>query len=312
MKRVNGFIDINLYFKELGESESTLEEKGLVRKSDYFNEHQYWITLEGKEYYFKQTNAYYRELLCSQLAKMLDIEALDYDLATYNGYIGVISESYRKEGNIYVSGHHILANYYNKDLDTVNEMGLEQINWEKDAEAPYYFHMNNLMTIWQALEVYYPYADISYLLDKIINQFIFAILTEQIDKGAQNWEIEESFDNVDVVPLYDNEGAYFGLKDEYGLSMAMSTDYRDYDATIIEVLRNFLNTSSNEYVELFLNKFNTLDEEMLEKALKNIEIKTGIEIPEKEKSNIYSNFIKHQMKIENLLNELGLLNNIKR
>jgi len=269
--------------------------------------HHRWISINGREFYFKAMFVPgYSELICSELAKMLGLDAVEYDLAILENHKGVISRSYQKPGCEYITGHELLRTYYTMNYDTVNNMGLSDIEWENGAEQPWYFHMNNLMTIWQALEFNFPDADIKPVMNKIVDKFIFMILTEQYDQGAQNWEVEINRDKIDLVPIYDNESGFSGVNEEYGMVMSFSTDFSDTQGFIAEVLKRFLKISSDEYINRFIEMFNAMDENMFNKAIANVEKKIGVKIPSSNLEEIKENYLKNRTKIMNVLEELNL------
>jgi len=304
MERNNGFLDLNKYFNKFTEKE--IAENFLIIPSNWGINH-YWMVINGESYYFKPTNAPYNELICYEIAKLFNMDAVSCDLASYNDRTGVISKDYRKDNCKYIPGYKLLEYYYNDQKHIVNEMGLENINWKDNYEGPFYIHMNNLETIWQALEYLYYKRDkeqINKCFLKIINQFMFAILTCQYDKGAQNWELEDDGKNIEIVPIFDNEGSYSDI--DY-LS-AMSTGFEDVDNTIPKVLERFLKISSSEFIDLFLKYYNLLTEEKMYEIFKTIETKTGTLIPVEVTNEIISNFNLNRKNIEEVLDKLKIEN----
>ena len=70
-----------------------------------------WLisTEEGNEtkYLFKYDSINYElysELIASELAKQIGLEAANYDLATLNGINGLLTQSFLRQGDILVSG----------------------------------------------------------------------------------------------------------------------------------------------------------------------------------------------------------------
>lgn len=303
MKRTNGYIDLDSYYEDLDKKKLDT----LIKPSDYSDEH-FWLTIDEEDYYFKATNFPYNELVCYEIAKLLGMDALEYDLAKFKNFYGVISKNYKKPGYKYIPGYDILKKYYDHNKEIVEKMGLSKINWQEDYESPCYIHMNNLETIWTALEYSYPCFDISPSFLKIVNQFIFIILTAQEDKGSQNWEAEESENSIDIVNIFDNESAYLG----YDCEVAMSTNFDDACHKLMDVLKTFLNLSSQEFVNLFLEKYNLLSEEAFLNILDIVEVKTGVNIPESEKTRLISNFKNNRENIKIVLEELKIDNNLGR
>ena len=111
MRRISGFLDLNDYFRNATISDEDIKEGA--------NDIDYWLKINGEEYYFKMTRNPYVELICYEIARFLGINATPYDLAIFNNYRGVISKSYRKEDCAYISGMRILRQYLKLD-DNIN------------------------------------------------------------------------------------------------------------------------------------------------------------------------------------------------
>ena len=83
--------------------------------------------LKGKRYYFKElknTNRCYNELVGYELAKDFGMEAVPYDIASYDGFIGYLSEDYMKPG------YSCLDDLYDKyfEHDTRNRCNLDDVS----------------------------------------------------------------------------------------------------------------------------------------------------------------------------------------
>lgn len=296
MNRVNGFLFLDDYYLDK------------VEDSSYAPSHK-WLTIDGERYYFKYTNSPYSEMIAYEIAKLLDIEAIEYDLAIYDGYAGVISKDYRQNDCKYIPGYMICLEYFMKNLDTMKQMGLEKVTICDEYNEPYTFESNNLENIWQALEFKYkdyPREEVLKVMYKIVEQFIFTLLTASPDKGSQNWDVIEKAHSLDLVPLYDNEGIY----EFSNVSMGMSVGFEDNNFDVKKVIEKFLKISSSEYIEMFLDKYYKLKEFGMENILKIIEEKTEYEILFKD--SYINEFNNHMKLIEGILNKLGIKNNIRR
>lgn len=310
MVRKDGYLDLDLYFKDLKEKENLtnddLVSKGLIQKiddSDYY----YWLKIDNKDYMFKATSFKpINELICYELASIMGIEAIPYDLAIYDDKFGVISENYEKNNCKYVSGTMILKNYYRNEEKTLIEMGFDKE--ESDNEKiPYHVQMNNLEVIWQALEYKYPNYDISKCMEKLVLQFIFVILSGQVDKSAHNWEIEEYEDHIDLVPLFDNTLSFYNILEEG----EMSVSFEDVGKTLKDNLIYFLQVSSKEYINLFLEKYSLLTEENMIEIFKKIEQKIECEISNSTKQKLLYDLKLNKNIIDEVLNELNIDNNLR-
>jgi len=309
MKRIDGFIDILSYYEDFCiEHEicsfpvfETLKELKLAKQSSYAIE-QYWFKINNEKYYFKRTNYPYHELIGSEIAKLLGIKAVEYDLAMYAYTKGVISLNYKKRGYKYYSGYELLRSYLLKNKDELLKVGYEELN-RYDVDR-----LNNLEIIWQMLEVKFPevsHESLVKTLMGIIEQFIFMILTNQYDKGAQNWELELKDNKLDVVPLFDMED----ILSETDENTSMFTGVSDIYCNISAILRQFFVKSSQEFIDLFLEKYNLLTEESFLEAIKKVENKINSPIPHDVKTELINNFKLHRQRLKTVINDLGLKNN---
>lgn len=291
MRRVNGFLCLE-------------DELELSDNTDFFY-------INNKEYYFKPTSLAYNELVCSEIANLLNVNCVQYDLAILNRKEGVISESYRKENATYIQGCDILEKFWVDNKEFVNEMGLRNFDWKKNWVGPNYIHMNNLEIIWPcfySLYKKYPEEQIQKCINDLILQFIFMILTCQHDRGAHQWELEETPETISIVPMYDNEASF----PDSEIWTGMSTGFGDCEQSPSVVLKEFLTISSSEYVNLFLEKFNLLTEDAFIKAIHLVENKISAAIPLNDKDKLITNFRRNRSNIEKILEELNLMDKMGR
>lgn len=292
MRRVDGFLDLSN------------EEK--VRHIKYYGD---ILLINGKEYFYKFSETPYNEVICSELANILAINCVQYDLAYYEKK-GVVSENYKKPGAKYINGSKLLEKFYYKDRKFLNEMGLNKFEWE-NYEGPNYYHMNNLEIIWSCLDTLYkdyPKEQRQKCLVDLIMQFIFMILTAQYDRGSYQWELEITDDTISVVPMFDNE-ASFSVVDVW---TGMSTNFNDFHGEPAEVLEEFLSISSREFIDLFLEKYNILTEEKFIEILNLVEKKIQCEIPIGVKAEVIAGFVINRKRLEKVLQKLNIDNNIGR
>ena len=299
MERVNGYLDLDKYYKELGNT------KGLIFGiEDELS--QYWLTIEGEKYYFKESDHPLNEIVCYELAKIMGIPAVPYDLAIFKDNYGVISKSYIKENCEYIPGYEILKKYFRDKLDILIEMGFDVeaavINRYGGSSSPYHVQMNNLEIIWEALAYYFPGKDVSKCMKKIVEQFIFAILTGQIDMSAHNWEVEVSVNGIEAVDNYDNEDSFCSLATESEIAVAMHKG----KASLKYVLKDFLRISSKEYIDLFLEKYSLLTEENLIKVFNVVENDYKIEMSNSQKQRILECIRKNKIDIDDALEQCGI------
>ena len=309
MKRNNGYLDLNAYFKEVkdrnGWPNYMLLAKGIIEQSTY-DDRQYWVEINGEKYYFKPSNFPFDELLGFYIAEFLGLNATPYDLAEmenmeHKTVKGVISKSYKKKDAKYLKFYELLEEYYKNDSETINNMGLSD-DWQKYYEGPYYMDMSNLEIIWQALEFRYKNrkeVNIAALMDNIVDNYIFSILTRANDKGPQNWEIEESSEGVNICPIADNELIFYDT-----VTMTYSVDFNDIEKDIKESVKRFLMFSTDKHLKQFLRLFRTFNFDTLLLIIKKVEEQIGISIPDEVKSRYITNFKLNQREISDAINEV--------
>lgn len=309
MQRENGFLNLDKYFEKL-KRENNLSDIDMflddyVVLSDYHNG-QFWLKINDEHFYFKNTQDLYEELIVSECARYLGIPAVTYDLAIFERNEGVISKSYQKDNCEYVSGLQILANYVN---DRNNRVYLEQMGYSydelmqlrKELKAEY---INTLEMIWQALEYRYKnsklkinYENIMY---NLISQFCLNILIGQHDGFPQNWEIEESKYEVNLVPYFDGGWAFRNFRNELPYQ-SMSVSSRDKGANNFQILETFLNVSSQEFISTFMLQFDKLNEEAFERIMEQVEARIEKKIPSGTKQRILNSFVDNRNAILEVL-----------
>ena len=290
------------------------------------NDEQYWVYIDDEEYYFKPTvfdmgnefvNFAYKELVGYQAAKFLGIDACYTDLAVINGNKGIISKSLRKEGINLVSGNEILGDYIADNFDIVKDMGMgselaSQTEKYGLGDTTRYFsamYINNLEMIWQALE--YRYKDkinIKSIMHQFVLMYMFTIILGDADKHPGNWFILENGENIKLAPLFDNGNILIGYEEGYDIDkikMNFSTNFKDYEVNLVQTLKVFLETSGEEYFDLFVNIFDKMLMNF-DAILDMVEKQIGVEIPEYEKEKIIVAFNKNSEKITEIIDSFKI------
>lgn len=113
--------------------------------------------------------------------------------------IGITKKIYN---NIYLTQVEEMFEY----LDSFNDIYNKDFTEMKNG----IIKSNNLYDIWSVLDIYSKINNVNLnvqeTMDKLINMFIFDIITSQGDRHAENWSIIKNNKNNSVVlcPLYDN------------------------------------------------------------------------------------------------------------
>lgn len=292
MKRKDEFIDVDKMLQEIGITDTSIDNLKKNNKVKFiehlklFNENIHFsFTHNGITYYFKYDEDInpYNELVAEELAKDFNIPHIKYDLAIYNSKKGVISTDFKEENINYIKGEDILSGFYIPDDDI-------EIH-------------NNLEEIWATLEYRYKNhpnkTDITKkLMKRIVDIFMFDIITCQCDRHPNNWQIMESVDDVDVVPIFDNERIISYI---YENNVCLTMEEKS-SGNLYKNLHVFLNVSSEEYYNLIKDKMWIISGENLTSVFKRIEDKTGYPMSLEEKNDYLDAYEIHREKLQRVLN----------
>ncbi len=299
MYREEGFINVDKMLHDIGVEDTDimcLKYESSIKHLFMKNSGKFMIHFDygGVNYFYKynQNTIPYNELIAAELAEDFGIDCVSYDLAVLNGKRGVISANYKKENAHYFSGSDLLYDVYD-DID---------VDLEK---------YNNLGSIWEALEVKYEtYSNkreiVYHLMQQIVNMFIFDIISCQYDRHSDNWEIVEDNDNINLAPIYDNEGILATSGKNSFVAMTMDENRHDI---LWKVLKKFQNISSEEFSNIIKEKLWIISEENLNRIFQRVEEKTGIEIPSVFKRYYLEEYQKHKNRLEKVL---GIEENIRK
>ena len=288
----------------------------IKKKSKFISRNVYEIN--GEKYYCKvryTPENVINEFVAYKLAKEVDIDVVEPFKFLKKDKIVLVSKNYVPRGFLAINGSDIMEKYLvylmnNKliSIDEYNKLSADNINNLSDIWNALEYHMNNA----------YKKVDkdiINNIMFELVKRFSFDILTLQTDRGSVNWEILESgnISEFRLAPLFDNEYAFLGnsetnfLKSRSSLIVGTTADESN-DKTIKEVLVEFLNTSSSEFVSIFVNIFNKLDisrfNEIVDEVSKeNSDISSILYI--NKIKQIYEN---NYNEIKEILKELNLIN----
>lgn len=216
----------------------------------------------------------YNELIAGEIADDLQIPHVDYDLAIIGGFEGLISKNFQQENVRYISGKDFLTK--NRPLGKIENIA----------------NLNNLEEIWIALENHYNQnpkyqSTISEVMRKIVNMFIFDIITGQVDRGDSNWWLMEYPDGkLDLQPLFDNIRIlvlHHRLATERypEVTKILLTINQETGRFCEDNLEEFLKVSDKEFSQILFNSLWTISPENLQKIFARIENKTGYPMPNK-------------------------------
>lgn len=215
----------------------------------------------------------YNELVVGEIADDLLIPHVDYALATISDFEGLISKNFQQDNVKYISGKEFLMN--NHPLGKTENIA----------------NLNNLEEIWIALENHYNLnpkyqSTISEVMKKIVNMFIFDIITGQVDRGDSNWWlIEYPNGTLDLQPLFDNIRIlvlHHQLATERypEVSKILLTVNQETSRFFEDNLEEFLKVSDKVFNHILFNSLWTISPENLQKIFTRIENKTGYPMPD--------------------------------
>lgn len=215
----------------------------------------------------------YNELMACEIADDLFIPHINYDLASICGFKGLISKDFRQNGVHYISGEEFLIN--NHPLGKKEEI----------------YSLNNLEDIWIALEEHYDrnpdYQNIVIkVMQKVVNMFIFDIMTGQVDGDATNWWLKKYPNGeLDLNPLFDNVRIlilHHRLAPERypQVSKMLLRVNRDIVRYFGDNLEEFLKFSENEFIQKLSNSLWAISSENLQKIFTRIDEKIEYPMPD--------------------------------
>lgn len=252
----------------------------------------------GEIYFYKDKNCSkispYNELVAEELAKDFGIPCVSYDLAALGkNRVGNISKNYKQDNVNYIEGTELLGltHYYDSDLQ--NDL--------IDRIKPF---RNILEDIWDGLEIrYHDYPDqrkiIDGLMKKIVDIYLFDILTCQVDRHDKNWQIIESSEFIDIAPLFDNERILNATEMFAEVSLGIDSVWEN----LWESIQKFQEVSSEEFTDIIKDKLWIISEENLYKVFERIEKKTEYPMPEERKQYYLNGYKKHREQLEEILNK---------
>ena len=220
------------------------------------------VTLSCGDFYVKDTwniKHAVNEVIGRRLASIFNLKCPYYKVVIFD-YDGntALNSQYHK--------------YYSLSQDLFNEHG----KFETAREIGILFEENySLYQIWFKLERLYGTGKVADLMTDIVKVYIFDLLFGGSDRHASNWGIY--FTNTTrKVTIIDNEFLFDNLEGmissyfsrEIYNAVDKVSSYEDFKR---KEFTNFLNDSSEEFINLFLVYYNLFTPEYLEELLLSIE-----------------------------------------
>ena len=269
----NGFIILD---------EDKLENLKPVKDKRVFSfEHQ------GQIYFYKQivkVAEVYNELIAYFLASKMNLSCVEYDLASLDGAIGVISKNFLEGVHSHFTIEEILQNYFRD---------------ERQIEKK-----NNLQDIQKALSYWYQDIDVGHLMIQLMRIFIFDVLIGNIDRHSRNLMILEKenlfFKIFDHEKMLSSTSIYEG-----GYSLGIDED--DYFTTEEELdvedhfVRKFVKVCSKDELVLFQQYLELIAEEEIESVFAMVEQKIQSKMMKPIREEIQYKFSENEKMLKKVL-----------
>lgn len=294
----------------------------------YFFKETNECVIDGKKYIFKictknsqgQYNLefFYNDLIVKYICDEISLDCCDIDLINTNKKMGVIVSDYRKDGYNYINGQQILGEYlmYLEENKLIEESLGISVKYPLDENHRLFLinQMNNLETIWDALNYRYRNDQENIKNDKIIKimselskRFCLDYLVMQSDRHERNWEVEEKGNNSSLTPLYDNETSF-----EWGIiNPEMRVEISGMKG-INNELEKYLIYSSDYFRNNFLDLFKSLTPQKIEEIITKIEIERGFQFPYIYKRNVIKHYELNYKDILSRIKRINLEEGLKR
>lgn len=189
----DGYIDIDKF-----ENENSVKKVPELRGAS--NKEKDWFKLEDGDILIRTENLFdegviystYAELIFEELANQVDIPTAHYDLVTYKGKKGVLSQNVARNGECLISMKDLL------DCGTKkHDIGDDQYIHVKDA-------IRTFKTFYKEYGDF-PKEDYTKLCNDFLNMAIFDIYAISTDRHAENCGVLYDGKNVRLAPMFDNE-----------------------------------------------------------------------------------------------------------
>ena len=308
MKRLDGFIDFSAL---LGTNIETLIKSRIVKDitTKDLGIKRYIITIGDKDYFFKECN--YRdaitELIVNEMLDYARIRNIKYDLACIDGCYGVISKDFKKEGYHYYDGDEILEEYrqgLRKQMSETEDKEFRKV-LEEEYESMYYTSNNLLEVIWNALDYHFrDFENKDSLVSRTMRQLCITHMKDMLilnqDRNSTNWVIEENGDDANLVPDFDHGESF----EDYNMNalhinpLGKQDVGRDNNYIELEKFIKWSDKSTYKVWEYLKSKLGMAN---LDIAIKKVEEKIGVPIHEDTKEKIRERFQKHQIKLDEIL-----------
>ena len=229
------------------------------------------FTVKGKKYFFKRCasiTSIYNELIAEEIAKEYGIKCAHYDLASYNGMVGTISQDISED----CDNFYLLSEIIDDDRNNINDIILTLQQKYKNPNI------------------------INTLKKELIDIFTFDILIANHDRHPENLAIIEKNNEVHFSPVFDNE-----LMLDY--RSIFNGEYRlgiNNTSTENSILEEITSPENDIYYNNLINNLSLITFEKIINYINIVETKIECKINPYIKNNIYDGFKDNYKSIENI------------
>ena len=281
------------------------------------DENIYKLQIDNKKYIFKPVSKdlgislyelYFNELFISRLAKYLNIDCVDVEMAVYsptnsrfNKEYGILISDYNLKNYVAYFGSYFLEQYYER-LKEKNKLDIPGLEYDSKNDA--LEKMNNLRTIYVALTYFFSdYVNRDLIVENIMKDLSKVVcldyLTMQDDRTIYNWGILLSIKKEPkLMKIYNNKMAF---NEDYIPKLKTLNSYETKEETLI----NFLKLSDS-YKNEFLNIYKSLTPEKVCEIINQMELENDncLKTYKKYKEKIIKKYSKNYHYINEILNKV--------
>lgn len=286
MRDKNGFLDINDYI-DLGPT-STGENV------------PHWLLNGNNEFVFKHLKGIrlYRELVYPIILKNIKVDAVENDLATFNGEKGILSKSYHMTEEKVLSFSSIIKQYCD---DVLHD------KYFKRVSSLYNLGDLNAIFKWYSKLHELPYEE-QPIKKNLFLDFGLQILLAHDDNAPINKEVYVS-ETFKLSPYFDFE--YYGdinlkrAKKEVGnYLLDFYTDrLNEKTRTYIETIEHFKYCATKEELEIFMSYLEQLKSLRIHEQFMEAEDQIHAHIPEPTKLKLKKDFETNLRNVDALIND---------
>ena len=204
-------------------------------------------------------------MIAEEIAKEYGLKCANYDLASYDGMIGTISENFLLDNDKFYYLSEIIGN--NNNIENI----LKKL----------YDRYNNMEVI-------------SALKNELIDIFIFDILIANHDRHTDNLGIIESSGDIHFCPVFDND-LMLDYRSIYGGDYSLTINQNSNEDDLIKVISE---NSENIYFDKLSQSLQIITSKNITQILNKVENKICATINPHIKRIVFNSFIDNYKKID--------------